>query len=1287
MKKLYIVLVIAMLNSICFAQAQVPADINHAGQLTPFEKGTVFSHYGYYEYLPENFTPTEKYPLIIAMGGVGQGGNGTTELDNVLSVGPLRRVNLKLTNPTNSLGRHFPAIIISPQSGGGWIVPNTLKIIVDEILNLYPVDTTKIYMTGMSAGGKNTTEFLASFPDVLAAAVPVCGPSPNITNETKLKQTPLWFFHNKVDPTVSLPNSQRVVEDITGIDPFEGFDPTSITNDITLQYTGSTWEQENVVEAPTQKIAFTVYNNSSHNAWTATYNNDAMWSWMFAQERTPLTVDAGQEVVLNYPLTQSESIVASASTTSGSISSYQWTQVSGSPIVMSNTNQGAVSIDNFSYQGSVILRVTVTTSEGDSYFDEVKVSAYDGLPLPARQENAGLLTPISKGEVFSNNGYYEYLPEGYDSLQAYPLLIVLGGLDEVGNGSTDLSNMLSFGPLSRVHEKLYVDPNSATGRHFPGVIISPQSESGSINKSSINTIIEEIIQLYAIDESRIYLTGKSIGGTNTWDYLKAYPDRIAAAIPICGNGTSVAVPEDLLAIPIWTFHNRYDPTIPYTRTRDRLRNITGIKPDLAYPSSPGTTIYTSHYNSIDWTLEQGINVPQQQLAFTIYPDAVHDAWTPTYLNDQVWAWLFAQQQGGVIVHTPPVANAGSDQLLTLPVASTTIDGSASTDVDNDITDYEWSYVSGPAASANSADVLFNFSNGSVQAASPWNNNPSYNNINTAGSIISNLLDENGVTSTVSIEVVDAWNGAGTNGVQTGDNSGDMPDDVLDTYWWFSGSDIKQLKITGLSPLSSYDLTLVGSRIANVTNNKGAIYRVGTQEVTLNASANTSAVTLSLVTADQNGEVILEVQTDIGSSYAYINGIEIHPIAGAVEISTPTAVSTVVSGLQVPGDYVFELKVTDQLGLFHTDQVLVQVQANSNTAPIADAGVDQTLSSIDTEAFLSGSNSTDAENNIVSYQWDLISPSSSGESLYFNFGNSNASMASPWNNLTDFSTLNTAGAIITNLLDENGVVSTVSIEVVDAWNGAGSNGTVTGDDSGDMPDNVLDTYWWFSAGTIHQLKISGLVPNAMYDFSYVGSRSGSNSTRDVSITIDGQIAVQNVINNTSMDVFSAVTTDANGEVLIDIEAVNGASHAYINGLIITAQSTTVSLLTADQMDATLSGVTEAGIYELSLTVTDAEGLIDVDTIQVVKTANSSKKGVYAQTELYPNPLTGNALHIHQADEVSKIEIKDMQSSVVYESEVNAENATVILPEISTGTYIVILYREGQEPLIKKLIVVK
>jgi N-acetylneuraminic acid mutarotase len=51
----------------------------------------------------------------------------------------------------------------------------------------------------------------------------------------------------------------------------------------------------------------------------------------------------------------------------------------------------------------------------------------------------------------------------------------------------------------------------------------------------------------------------------------------------------------------------------------------------------------------------------------------------------------------IITNHPPVANAGADQTITLPVNVVTLNGSSSTDQDNNITSYAWTKISGPSS--------------------------------------------------------------------------------------------------------------------------------------------------------------------------------------------------------------------------------------------------------------------------------------------------------------------------------------------------------------------------------------------------------------------------------------------------------------------------------------------------------------------------------------------------------------------------------------------------------------
>lgn len=96
-----------------------------------------------------------------------------------------------------------------------------------------------------------------------------------------------------------------------------------------------------------------------------------------------------------------------------------------------------------------------------------------------------------------------------------------------------------------------------------------------------------------------------------------------------------------------------------------------------------------------------------------------------------------------------------------------------------------------------------------------------------------------------------------------------------------------------------------------------------------------------------------------------------------DISNDAAEKTSVKNL-VAGTYQFELKVKDNGGLSAKDTVQIRVNnaAQSNRPPVANAGQDQTIMLPQNSVTLDGGSSTDADNNISSFQWTKIAGPSS-----------------------------------------------------------------------------------------------------------------------------------------------------------------------------------------------------------------------------------------------------------------------------------------------------------------------
>jgi predicted peptidase len=74
-------------------------------------------------------------------------------------------------------------------------------------------------------------------------------------------------------------------------------------------------------------------------------------------------------------------------------------------------------------------------------------------------------------------------------------------------------------------------------------------------------LLDEIMKTYAVDKSRVYLTGLSMGGYGTWSLGLAHPEKFAAIVPICGGGERIGVLlssreklSELKSLGVWAFH-------------------------------------------------------------------------------------------------------------------------------------------------------------------------------------------------------------------------------------------------------------------------------------------------------------------------------------------------------------------------------------------------------------------------------------------------------------------------------------------------------------------------------------------------------------------------------------------------------------------------------------------------------------------------------------------------------------------------------------------------------------
>lgn len=156
------------------------------------------------------------------------------------------------------------------------------------------------------------------------------------------------------------------------------------------------------------------------------------------------------------------------------------------------------------------------------------------------------------------------------------------------------------------------------------------------------------------------------------------------------------------------------------------------------------------------------------------------------------------------------------------------------------------------------------------AGAPWNNT---NSAPAQGLEFPNLKDDNGDNTGLTMVINKAFTGDNPYGMNTGNNSGIYPDNVISSTYWMDIGQTGELKIKGLNLARRYNFVFFASR--DGSGDRTTNYTINGTTVSLNASYNTSqTVQINDVAPDQNGEVLIGVAAGGASIYGYIGALVI-----------------------------------------------------------------------------------------------------------------------------------------------------------------------------------------------------------------------------------------------------------------------------------------------------------------------------------------------------------------------------------------------------------------------------
>jgi predicted peptidase len=216
--------------------------------------------YKYQVFVPDNWMPNKKWPVILFLHGVGErGDDGLAQTD--IGIGSAIRMNRS----------KFPAIVVMPQCRKNvWWIDSPMDDVAMAALaqaeREFQGDPRRIYLTGLSMGGYGTWHLAAKFPGKFAALVPICGgilrpelarvhspqdtkPYTDAANKIAGK-TPVWIFHGAMDDTVPVTESRRMAE---------------------------------AIKALGAEVRYTEYPGVGHDSWDKAYAEPELVNWMLSK--------------------------------------------------------------------------------------------------------------------------------------------------------------------------------------------------------------------------------------------------------------------------------------------------------------------------------------------------------------------------------------------------------------------------------------------------------------------------------------------------------------------------------------------------------------------------------------------------------------------------------------------------------------------------------------------------------------------------------------------------------------------------------------------------------------------------------------------------------------------------------------------------------------------------------------------------------------------------------------------------------------------------------------------